>query len=92
MRSPDELLREIRHRGQEGAGISIKQLKETFPTAPQVIEDFEKQGLVLVTRGGKEGQMKFVFWNEIPQESGGKQIESGLSHCLSTSRCCSLIC
>ncbi|KAG8934299.1 hypothetical protein FRC02_010253 [Tulasnella sp. 418] len=75
VRSPDELLKEIKMRGKEGSGISIKQLKETFPTAVQVIEEFEKEGKVLVMRTSKEAQPRLVFWNDVPENQGGKKVE-----------------
>lgn len=50
---------------------------EGFPEAMQHVEELERQGRVLVTRGGKDNSPKFVFWNEITAEQGGKQVEEG---------------
>ena len=42
-----------------------------------MIEELESEGLILVTRSSKDGQPKMVFWNDIPPQEGGKQIEPG---------------
>ncbi|KAG8905173.1 hypothetical protein FRB99_000587 [Tulasnella sp. 403] len=74
-RTPEQLLNEIRTKGRDGGGLSVKQLKEGFPDVVQHIEELERQGHVLVTRATKDNQPKHVFWNEITVEQGGKQVD-----------------
>ncbi len=75
--SRDELLKEIKSHSRRGGGLSFNQLKTTWNGAPAVIEELESEGLILVTRSSKDGQPKMVFWNDIPPQEGGKQIEPG---------------
>jgi len=74
-RTPEQLLHEIRSKGRDGGGLSVKQLKEGFPEVVTHIEELEKQGHVLVTRAAKDNQPKHVFWNEITLEQGGKVVD-----------------
>lgn len=76
-RTPEQLLHEIRSKGRDGGGLSVKQLKEGFPEVVTHIEELEKQGHVLVTRAAKDNQPKHVFWNEITLEQGGKVVDEG---------------
>lgn len=76
-RTPEELEHEIRVRGRDGGGLSIKQLKEGFPDVVTHIEELEKKGTVLVTRNPKDNSAKFVFWNEITEEQGGSRVDEG---------------
>jgi transcription initiation factor TFIIE subunit beta len=77
------LLTEIQRKTQNGGGISVRLLKESWKEAPQAVEELEKEGNVLVTRTVKDGHMRLVFWNEIrpDEESGGMQVEQGM-YCL----------
>ncbi|KAF9517327.1 hypothetical protein BS47DRAFT_1290997, partial [Hydnum rufescens UP504] len=81
----DDLLKEIKSHTRRGGGLSVALLKQTWSGAPAVIEELEKEGLVLVTRtggpsrdanGNKDPIPKMVFWNDIPPTDGGKQVES----------------
>ncbi|KAF8332008.1 uncharacterized protein EI90DRAFT_3056241 [Cantharellus anzutake] len=74
--SRDELLKEIKSHSRRGGGLSFNHLKTTWNGAPTVVEELENEGLILVTRSSKDGQPKMVFWNDIPPQEGGKQIES----------------
>ncbi|KAG8852607.1 hypothetical protein FRB96_008606 [Tulasnella sp. 330] len=75
-RTPEQLLNEIRSKGRDGGGFSVKALKEGFPEVVQHIEQLEQQGKVLVTRHAKDNAPKFVFWNEITTEQGGKMVDA----------------
>ncbi|KAG8875601.1 hypothetical protein FRB97_004859 [Tulasnella sp. 331] len=75
-RTPEQLLNEIRSKGRDGGGLSVKALKEGFPEVVQHIEQLEQQGKVLVTRHAKDNAPKFVFWNEITTEQGGKMVDA----------------
>ncbi|KAG9005675.1 hypothetical protein FRB94_004987 [Tulasnella sp. JGI-2019a] len=75
-RTPEQLLNEIRSKGRDGGGLSVKALKEGFPEVVQHIEQLEQQGKVLVTRNAKDNAPKFVFWNEITTEQGGKMVDA----------------
>ncbi|KDQ20315.1 hypothetical protein BOTBODRAFT_152985 [Botryobasidium botryosum FD-172 SS1] len=68
----EALIREIKFHTRKGGGLTIRTLKESWPSAPAAIEDLEKAGKVLVTRTAKDGQAKMVFWNEMPESEGGK--------------------
>ncbi|KAF8512099.1 hypothetical protein BU17DRAFT_96631 [Hysterangium stoloniferum] len=74
------LLTEIQRKTQNGGGISVRLLKESWKEAPQAVEELEKEGDVLVTRTMKDGHMRLVFWNEIrpDEESGGMRVEQGM--------------
>ncbi|KAI9571910.1 hypothetical protein HD554DRAFT_2168720 [Boletus coccyginus] len=76
-RNKAALLTEIQRQTRKGGGIPVRALKESWKEAPQVIEELEKEGEVLVTRTIKDGQLRMVFWNEIKpdEESGGKAVE-----------------
>jgi len=74
-RTPEQLLAEIRSKGRDGGGLSVKSLKEGFPDVVQHIEEHEKKGSVMVTRATKDNQPKYVFWNEITEEQGGKRVD-----------------
>jgi transcription initiation factor TFIIE subunit beta len=54
-------------------------LKESWKEAPQAIEEFERDGDVLVTRTAKDGQLRMVFWNDLKasEEKGGMMVEKG---------------
>ncbi|KAF8583431.1 hypothetical protein K439DRAFT_64658 [Ramaria rubella] len=71
------LLIEIQRHTRHGGGLSVRTLKESWKEAPQAIEELEKEGDVLVTRTVKDGQMRFVFWNEVrpDEENGGMLVE-----------------
>ncbi|KIJ30454.1 hypothetical protein M422DRAFT_783976 [Sphaerobolus stellatus SS14] len=71
------LLTEIQRHTRHGGGLSVRSLKETWKEAPQAIEELEKEGDVLVTRTVKDGQMRFVFWNEVrpDEDKGGIPVE-----------------
>ncbi|KAF8643125.1 hypothetical protein AX16_009217 [Volvariella volvacea WC 439] len=75
--SKASLLTEIQRQTQKGGGMSVRQLKEIWKDAPAAIEELEKEGDVLVTRTAKDGQLKFVFWNEIKptEDMGGMAVE-----------------
>jgi len=76
-RSKEQLLTEIQRHTRKGGGLSIRTLKESWKEAPSAIEELEKEGKVLVTRTTKDGQLRMVFWNEIPPEgdAGGAAAE-----------------
>ncbi|KAF8316412.1 transcription initiation factor IIE, beta subunit [Clavulina sp. PMI_390] len=78
--SRDDLVKEIKSHSRRGGGLSVASLKQRWPGAPDVIQQLEDEGLILVTRSTKEGgqgQPKMVFWNDIQSPDGKKQqIES----------------
>ena len=47
------------------------------------IEELEKTGLILVTRGSKDNAPKQVFWNEMTEEQGGKRVDEGTYYSIS---------
>lgn len=80
-RTKADLLTEIRRQTHRGGGIPVRALKESWKEAPQAIEEFEKDGDVLVTRTAKDGQLRMVFWNDLKasEEKGGMMVEKGWS-------------
>ena len=79
VRNKASLLTEIQRQTRKGGGLSVRTLKESWKEAPQAIEELEKEGEVYVTRTLKDGQLRMVFWNEIPpnEDSGGALLEQG---------------
>ncbi|KZV94681.1 hypothetical protein EXIGLDRAFT_500351 [Exidia glandulosa HHB12029] len=65
-RNKETLLTEVQRHAKNGGGLSVRLLKESWKEAPAAIEELEKEGHVLVTRTMKDGQMKMVFYNEVP--------------------------
>ena len=53
--------------------MTLKKLQESWPPVKGAIEELEKEGKVLVIRtggsGDREGQIKMVFWDELPPVS-----------------------
>jgi len=76
-RTKADLLTEIRRQTYKGGGIPVRALKESWKEAPQAIEEFERDGDVLVTRTAKDGQLRMVFWNDLKasEEKGGMMVE-----------------
>ncbi|QRV81881.1 transcription initiation factor IIE subunit beta [Ceratobasidium sp. AG-Ba] len=69
------VLAEITRNARGGAGVSIKQLRESWAGSPQAVEELEKEGLVLVTRSARDDHMKMVFRNDLTPEQGGKKVD-----------------
>lgn len=63
------LLTEIQRATRKGAGLLVRPLKDSWKEAPNAIEEMEKTGDVMVTRTGKDGQMKMVFANDLLEKN-----------------------
>ena len=64
----------MQRHGKKGAGVSIKNLKESWKGSVDAILELELEGKVIIIRSGKDDNPKFAFWNPITQEQRDMQI------------------
>ncbi|EJU00239.1 hypothetical protein DACRYDRAFT_23212 [Dacryopinax primogenitus] len=75
IRNKEQLLTEITRHYKRGGGMSVKVIRESWPSAIPAIEELAARGDVIVTRTAKDNTPRIVFFNEVPLEQGGGQID-----------------
>lgn len=63
IRTPEQLLRKLQSQ-TTAAGMSVRELREGWPTVEDAINQMEKEGKLLVTRNKKDDHAKMVWAND----------------------------
>lgn len=63
VRSPEQLLQKLQSQST-GAGMSVRELREGWPTVEDAINKLEAEGKLLVTRNKKDNHAKMVWIND----------------------------
>jgi len=75
IRNKEQLLTEITRHYKRGGGMSVKVIRESWPSALPAIEELAARGDVIVTRTTKDNTPRMVFFNEVSADQGGGPID-----------------
>ncbi|KZO97600.1 hypothetical protein CALVIDRAFT_562945 [Calocera viscosa TUFC12733] len=75
IRNKEQLLTEITRHYKRGGGMSVKVIRESWPSALPAIEELGARGDVIITRTTKDNAPRTVFFNEVPLDQGGGPVD-----------------
>ncbi|KZT53169.1 hypothetical protein CALCODRAFT_440488, partial [Calocera cornea HHB12733] len=79
IRNKEQLLTEITRHYKRGGGMSVKVIRESWPSALPAIEELAARGDVIVTRTTKDNTPRMVFLNEVSPDQGGGPVDKVLA-------------